>query len=191
MKDIKTIMKEIKAFGLSEKDDSASLCLDSEHSLFIQLEDYGEPYFFIEINSTSDGYYEPLGGINTPNLDYNTLEVFITELIHFYSKTIGRDKNIEGSGKIPESTLKSLIKSEGLDIASEIIDDLNNFKESYNRLLHKFHIGEILNCASEEYPFSKSFDELNIDDWVCKTIHNINLAQIELVKEGKGEIIGQ
>ena len=56
-------------------------------------------------------------------------------------------------------------------------DALRQFQDAYNNLLDEFDKDEMLNTLDSVglYPFSKSFDELNVNLWVEESIAELNL----------------
>lgn len=57
----------------------------------------------------------------------------------------------------------------------DLIEKLNNFKNSYSDLLDFEDIDLVINDEKNLpfYPFEKSFDEINIFEWVNNMIKNL------------------
>ncbi len=58
----------------------------------------------------------------------------------------------------------------------ELTNALQEFKNAYNNLLNQWLKNDVLNETESIglYPFNKSFDELEIDEWIDKTITELN-----------------
>lgn len=56
-----------------------------------------------------------------------------------------------------------------------MIKQLEEFQRAYNELLEEWNKNDILNDLKsiELYPFNKSFEELNINEWIEKSIEEL------------------
>jgi len=65
---------------------------------------------------------------------------------------------------------------EGLEMNNELINALQEFKNAYNNLLDQWLKNDVLNEAEsiKLYPFNNSFDELEINEWIDRTITELN-----------------
>ena len=59
---------------------------------------------------------------------------------------------------------------------NELINALQEFKNAYNNLLDQWLKNDVLNEAEsiKLYPFNNSFDELEINEWIDRTITELN-----------------
>lgn len=59
---------------------------------------------------------------------------------------------------------------------NELINALQEFKNAYNNLLDQWLKNDVLNETEsiKLYPFNKSFDELEINEWIDNTITELN-----------------
>lgn len=63
---------------------------------------------------------------------------------------------------------------------NELINALIEFKQAYNNLLDKWLKDDVLNETEniDLYPFDKSFDELEVNNWVNTTITELSKYKI-------------
>lgn len=59
---------------------------------------------------------------------------------------------------------------------NELINALQEFKNAYNNLLDQWLKNDVLNETEsiKLYPFNNSFDELEINEWIDRTITELN-----------------
>lgn len=59
---------------------------------------------------------------------------------------------------------------------NELINALQEFKNAYNNLLDQWLKNDVLNETKsiKLYPFNNSFDELEINEWIDRTITELN-----------------
>lgn len=59
---------------------------------------------------------------------------------------------------------------------NELINALQEFRNAYNGLLEQWLKNDVLNETEsiKLYPFDKSFDELEINEWIDNTIAELN-----------------
>lgn len=66
------------------------------------------------------------------------------------------------------------------DNKKEMIDALNRFKQSYLDITRLWDSSVNLDVLTnnESYPFDKSFDELEVVDWVCEMTSQLQEADL-------------
>ncbi|WP_121460022.1 hypothetical protein [Chryseobacterium defluvii] len=59
--------------------------------------------------------------------------------------------------------------------STKLITALENFLESYNALTRQWGMTDHPEILDDNYPFEKSFDELEIVEWVEKAIEKLKI----------------
>lgn len=77
--------------------------------------------------------------------------------------------------------LEEILKQQK-DQIEPIIKALEEFKDAYHTLLLTWYSSDILNHTEslDKYPFAKSFDELEVIEWVEATVEEIRTAMLNL-----------